>query len=86
MANSFVTRHYHSLVPETPKEAIKAHEMPVASARMGGLHPGAPDAKPQPGRRGPKDLPWQSWLKSKRPGIKRKRKRGRGFDGLTKEN
>jgi hypothetical protein len=74
-SNSLAVRFQREVVDE-PKQ--RSAEMPVASPMMGGLHPGGKDVGPQPGRRYPKgmkDQPWKSWLRNKKPGIKRKKKR-----------
>jgi hypothetical protein len=65
-------RFFREAVDATPER--RSAEMPVAGP-YGSLHPGGKDT-PLPGRRrypGVKNLPWRSWLLSKRPGVKRRK-------------
>jgi hypothetical protein len=72
-SNSLAVRFQRNVDAPVPEN--KAQEMPPGGPQYGSFMPGGKET-PLPGRRraGPKDLPWRSWLQSKRPGIRRKRK------------
>jgi hypothetical protein len=75
-SNQTAVRFFREVVPDTPDK--KSAEMPPVSPQYGSLHPGGKEV-PLPGRRYPKsmrNLPWRSMLKSKRTGV-RKRKKGK---------
>lgn len=78
-SNNLAVRLQRELVDEPQK---KSYEMPAASM-MGSFMPGGREA-PRPGRAGPKNQPWRSWLEGKRPGVKARTrsKRKKGLSSL----